>query len=422
MTEKKTLVARDAFWAILALAFVLFLHGAVPFFATPTLTQALWTTGFSQSFLNESVFSIHARNIGAPEPAAMVFGLAGAWSAAVFIKLGLHPADGYSAMVAFWLPVGFFSAYKIGRFFGAQHLMAILGAVLWMSMPIIWMHAHYSMVSLGIGLLPFYFWVALNLFLCTPGLPKPSFLYVGMYVAAALIAVFMDGYSFMMFAVGASLLCAYIIIAFPECRKRMFLVGIPVHVLSFGLAYFFYTSYIGKTEFESPPIDYFRGWGLDLSFIVIPTRGIHWVFDILGLSAARSNNLYFGDSSVWVTAFCLPIVLAGLFSWWRVRRHTKIASGLLLLAAFGFYMALGPSLKINSTKPEVMQRVKPGQQSEMMPPEMAIAPTGSAWISENLPGFRSVRATYRWSALGMFGLWMLFVQLIGKKHPKFDIV
>ena len=106
-------------------------------------------------------------------------------------------------------------------------------------MPIVWAHASYSMLSLGIGLLPFYFWAALNLFLSNHRLPKSSFLYAGTYAVAALIAVFMDGYSFMMFAVGASLLCAYIIIAFPDRRKHMFLVGIPVHVLSFGLAYFF---------------------------------------------------------------------------------------------------------------------------------------------------------------------------------------
>ena len=422
MSEKKTSIARDAFWAVLALAFVLLLHGAVPFFATPTLQVALWTTGFSQSFINESIFSIYAKNFGAPEPAAIAFGLAGAWPTAILIKLGLHPADAYSGMAAFWLSLGFLSAYKIGRFFGAQYLMAILVAVFWMSMPIVWAHASYSMLSLGIGLLPLYFWAALNLFLSDHRLPKSSFLYAGMYAVAALIAVFMDGYSFMMFAVGASLLCAYIIIAFPDRRKHMFLVGIPVHVLSFGLAYFLYVLYIGKPEFESSPIDLFRAYGLDLSFVVIPTQGIHWVFDILGLSRARSDNLYFGDDSVWVTTFCLPIVLAGLFSWWRIRQHTKIASGLLLLAAFGFYMAMGPSLKINSTKPEAMQQAKPKIQFAMMLPEMAVAPTGSAWISENLPGFKSMRATYRWSALGIFGLWMLFVLLIGKNQPKCNIV
>ena len=183
-----------------------------------------------------------------------------------------------------------------------------------------------------------------------------------------LIAVFIDSYSFMMFAVGSSLLCVYIVIAFTDLRKRILLIGIPVHVLSFGIAYFLYGAYIGKTHYERQPIDFFRGWGLDLSFIAIPTQGIYWIFDVLGLSKVRSDDLYFGDRSTWETTFCLPLLLAGLFSWWRIRRCTKIASGLLLLAAFGFYWLWDHRLKINSTKPEVMQQIKPGQQSALMPP------------------------------------------------------
>ena len=422
MTEKQVSLTRDAFLAMAAFAFVLFLHGAVPFFAMPTLGQAVWATGFSQSFINESIFSIYARNFGAPAPAAIAFGLAGAWPAALLIKSGLHPADAYSGMVALWLGLAFFSAYKIGRIFGVQRVLAILGAVLWMSMPIIWAHARYSMLSLGIGLLPFYFLAAWNLFLTNPGSPKASILYVGVYVAAALIAAFMDGYSSMMFAVGSSLLCVYIVIVFPDLRKRLFTVGIPVHVLSFSLAYFLYSSYTAKTEFESQSIDFFRGWGLDLSFAAIPTHGTHWIFDILGLSLKRSNKLYFGDASVWATTFCLPIVLAGLFSWWRIRHDKKIASGLLLLALFGFYMALGPSLKINSIKPDVMQQTRPGRQSALMPPKMAIMPTGNAWISKTLPGFNAMRASYRWSALGIFEFWMLLLLLISTRHAKGNIV
>jgi len=422
MIDKQVSMARDVFLAMAAFAFVLFLHCAVPFFAIPTLGQAIWTTGFSQSFANESIFTIYAKNFGGPEPAAIAFGLAGAWPTALLIKLGLHPADAYSGMAALWLGIAFFSAYKIGRIFGAQRVLALLAAVLWMSMPIVLGHAGYSMLSLGIGLLPFYFLAALNLFLTSPGLQKPSILNIAIYMAAALIAVFMDGYSFMMFAVGSSLICAYVAMTFPDLRKRLFTIGIPVHILSFGLAYFLYTSYIGKTEFQSNSIGIFRSMGLDLSFVAIPTRGMHWVFDVLGLSKVRSNELYFGDSSVWMTTFSLPIVLAGLFSWWRVRHHTKIASGLLLLAIFGFYMAMGPSLKINSIRSEAMQQENPGQRSELMPPEMAIAPTGNAWISENLPGFNIMRASYRWSALGIFAFWMLLVLLIGTRHPKANIV
>ena len=404
--EKNNNSWKTVFGIVFALAFVLFLHGAVPFFSVPTLGGAIWTTGFSQSFINESIYSIYAKNFGIPEPAAIAFGLAGAYPAGLLIAAGLHPADAYSAMAAMWLCLAFFGAWRIGHLFELRPLLVILGAVLWLSMPIIWAHAGYSMLSMGIGLLPFYFWAALGLFFTPQAWHRIANLSAGVYVVACLIAVFMDGYSFMMFAVGSSLLGVYLFVTFPERRRHLMVFGFPVHLLGFGLAYIVYSAYIVKPQFDPAPLDFFRGWGLDLTFLVIPTQGIHWLWDTLGWSVPRSDQEFFGDVSVWVTTFSLPIIIAGAVAWWATRRRLKLASGFLLIALFGFYMALGPSLKVNSTKPMSLPR--------LMPAELAIAPTGNAWLSENIPGFNNMRAAYRWSALGVFGSWVLFMVLLGR--------
>lgn len=400
--------------------FILFVNGAVPFYALPTLGQAIWTTGFSQSFINDSVFNIFAHNIGAPAPAAMAFGLSGAWPIGLLIKLGMHPADAYSSIAAVWLGVAYFSAYKINRFFGVKSLYSTLMAALWLTMPTIWMHAGYSMVSWGIALLSFYYYRLIKLSLNNSSFSLKTIYYILFYFLSMIISIFMDGYSFIMFVIGASILIAYIFLFTPEYRRNILFFVIPTHLLSLLSSYYLYTAYIGKSSFNSSSIDFFRGWGLDLSFIAIPSKGVLWVFDALGLSIKRNNELFFGDASVWVTTFSLPIILVGIFSWWSSRRLSKLSSGLLILSVFSFYMSLGPSLKINSTRTVVMLQTK--NMTPLMSSELAIIPTGSAWVSENIPGFNAMRASYRWSAVGIFACWLLFSLYLGKRKRNNDII
>lgn len=395
------------------MVFVLFLYGAVPLVMTPTLGQALWTTGFSQSFANGPWYSIYAHDFGIPKPAAIAFGLAGAWPASVLIRFGLHPADAYAGMVSFWLMIAFLSAYTIGRMFGANRATAVLGGAAWMSMPVIWAHSEYSMLSLGIALLPFYFLAPLNLFLCRDISNKSIVSRISFYAVVAIIAVFMDGYTYIMFATGSSMLFIFQYISRPEIRSRLSRIALPIHVGSFALAYVLYSTYIGKTSFAPYLMTEFRTMGVDLSFIMVPTKGIHWLPDFLGMSINRSIEAYFGDSSVWRTTFSLPIILIGLVAWWRVKKYFNIATGILLIALFGFYMAFGPSLKINLTKPESLQLSHPKEKSALIPDDFSLVPTGNEWISRQLPGFNIMRAAYRWSALGIFAFWLLVVIWLG---------
>lgn len=409
MSRDSYLKPKELIFALLAFGLVLFIHGAVPFLMLPTLGQAVWSTGFSLSIANGSLFEFYANDFGVPKPAAIAFGLAGAWPVSLLIRLGMSAADAYAAMAAGWLGLAMFSAYLIVRRFGGTKLIALSGAVIWMTMPVIWAHAGYSMLSLGIALFPFYFLSAIRLFLIETNTSQIAPTSFAFYVIAAVVSVFMDGYTFMMFATGASILLIYTFLTRAAVRSKLFKIVIPIHVFSFALAYVLYSLYIGKLHFETHSMDFFRGWGLDLSFFAIPTKGILWLPDLLGISVARTDELHFGDASVWETTFALPVLILSLFSWARSMRRTKITTGILIVAFFGFYMALGPSLKINSKKTETLKLTHPRQQSALMPPEYAIAPTGNAWISEKLPGFNVMRASYRWSALSIFAMWLLII-------------
>lgn len=422
MPDSKKWKLWEALFALLTVTFVLFIHGAVPFLMMPTLGQAVWSMGFSQSLANGSIFSIFAHDFGIPQPAAIAFGLAGAWPASLLIRLGISPADSYSGIAALWLGLGFFSAYKTARRFGAKRAMSLLGGLTWLSMPIIWAHAGYSMLSWGIALLPFYFLAALKLFMVEAKSSRIPLSAITLYFVATNISIFMDGYTFMMFATGASILLLYMVITRPNLRTPLLRIAVPTHVVGFGLAYFLYSAYIGKSSFEAQSIDFFRGWGLDLSYIAIPTQGTLWLPDMLGLSVQRTDELHFGDASVWTTTFFLPVLLLGLIAWWRTRVSFKTSTVFLLIALFGIYMALGPSLKINSEKSESLQLSHPRQQSALMPVEFSVIPTGNAWVSEKLPGFKVMRASYRWSALGIFAFWLLIMIWVSHSEKKYQKV
>lgn len=408
----------EIFLAVIALIFILFLQSAIPFLMIPTLGQAVWTMGFAQSFTHGSFFTIYAHDFGFPKPAAIAFGLSGAWPASIFLRLGLSAADAYAAMAMSWLTVAFFATFIMARKFGNTRSMALLGAVAWMSMPTIWNHAGYSMLSLGISLLPLYFLALVKLLLIESDAKKPSRLSIIAYFLATILSVFMDGYTFMMFFTGATILCLFVMRTRIELRPVFKRTIFPVHIASFMCAYILYAVFVGRSHFGISGLDFFRGWGLDLSFIVLPTKGVHWLPDLLGLSVERSGQLYLGDASVWITTFSLPLILSGILAWWLSKKKTKVAAGIFIIAAFGFYMSLGPSLKINSMKPEAFQTAEFKQHKPLVSLGWKTIPTGSGLISHFLPGFNNMRASYRWSALWMFAFWWLVMISVARAKNK----
>lgn len=391
--------------ALLALVWVL--HGAVPLLASPTLGHVVWAQGFAQSLAHQGWLALWAVDFGLPAPAGIALGLSGVWPCAAFIRLGMNPVDAYSSMVALWLAVAFAGAHALARHLGSPRRLALLLAAVWLSLPMIWFHAHYSMVGLGFALLPTYFWSAIRLMDTQPQGARRRGLQALVHSLVAVVAVFMDGYSFMMYAVGTGILGLALWLKDPQRRPHLLRLAGPLHAASLAGAYFLYRAYLSGMDHAPHPLSFFRSWAVDLHFLFLPTQGFNALMDALKLSVQRDSHTQFGDGSVWLSTYALPLILAGTWAWWSMRKRPghPLRAGLWPLTLFSLYMALGPSVKYLSTDYAQLHGLNLGQ----MPAEAGLFETGNAWISQHLPGFNVMRASYRWVALMLLALWLMLV-------------
>jgi hypothetical protein len=389
-----------------ALACACVFCGAVPWLTVPTLGQSLWASGFAQSYANADHLSLYAHDIGFPHPAPIAFGLPATFLQGLFIRwLGIPAIDAYTLATVCWLALALWGAMAFARSLGAPPVLAIAAGLLWLSLPMIWQHVAYSMLSLGFALLPLYLHAARKLF---DARSRSERLVAALaFCMACVLSLFMDGYTFMMFAVACAVFWLGNAIAAEVPRRRLLAFVAPAMAAGFALAYGLYTAYIGGEDYAVAPLDFFRGWGVDVVMLLQPTRGRHVVWDWLGLSAVRSPATYWGDGSVWMTTFVAPMLVAGVAGWLFTRPRTD-ARMLLALAIVGTYLSLGPSLKANTRK----QAVGVPATVQTMAARYALAPTGSAALSMHVPGFSQMRASYRWIALGEVGFWGLAVLLL----------
>ena len=382
-------------------------NSALPGFGVPTLGQALWTAAFGISQAHDGVFSLYAHNFGVPTPMPAVFGLTGARPVGWLVGLGLQAVDAYAAVLALWLALAYTGAWATARRLGGTALVAALAATAWCTLPLVWNHAGYSMLALGFAFLPLYAGTVLALLSSPTQLARRALL----FVATAWLAVFSDGYTFVMLAIAALVLWLIALATTPTDRRHLLLRVLPVLLAGLGSAFVAYTRYVGRSDFVPSELSVFRGWGVDVAFLLQPTHGTLWLTDVLHLGAVRTPVEQFGDESVWATTFALPLLAAGAWSAWQLRRQRRsLVPALILLTLFGLWMALGPSLKVGAIRPLDM-RAHPQPFIDTVPP---LWPTGNAWLSEQLPGFRNMRASYRWLGLADLGLWLLLVTYAGR--------
>lgn len=401
-----------AFLAALAFACVLF--GAIPWLTVPTIGQAIWASGFAQSYANAGGLTVYATDFGLPSPAPISFGLSATFVQGLLIRIfGMAAIDAYTLTVVLYLALALYGAMAMARMLGASRYQAIAIAALWLTVPITWEHVGYSMLALGFALLPLYLYSMSRLFVVRG--PRNVVAAAIGFILACNMSVFMDGYTFVMFFVASAILWGTTFLTDADSRKRTILVVLPILALGFFVAYFLYTLFIGNHHYRTFPLTFFRAWGVDITMLLAPTRGIHWLWDTLGFSFARNEQMFWGDASVWMTSFLAPLLLGGLLGC-IVGKDRLRSKALLAMAVVGLYLSLGPSLKINSTKQ--VTGISQEDRGPLMPEQYALVPTGSGWLFENVPGFRDMRAAYRWIGLGALGLWGLTALLLIRLHGR----
>jgi len=394
------------------LAAIAAIYGSIPFYSAPVMGQLVWVSSFAQSFANDGWFTVFAHNFGYPRTAPMAFGLPGALLEGALLRVTtLNAADAYSFMTICYLALAGWGAIRCAQRIGLSYRAAVFAAVVWLTTPMVWAHAVYSMLSIGIALLPFYLNQALRV--CRIDNTRVSTLVASAlgFAATAVLSVFMDGYTFVMFALATFIFLAAEGLTDRARLRWVAVVSLPICIAGFAVAYLLYVTFLGFPAFTPDSLDLFRGWGVDITMLIFPTKGLFWFWDHLGMGLDRNDQFYYGDASVWTTTFSLFIGLFGCLGFFVVRRQ-KIAVAFLAIAIVGTYLSLGPSLKVHSLRPHA--DIVAGNFSPLMPAANAVMPTGSGYLSEHVPGFKNMRASYRWLALGLFGLWALFAMLIGE--------
>lgn len=421
--ERERVTLWDLVVVFIALSYVLVLNGAVPGLMNPDYSLAIFHNAFSYSFLNEGLGNVYAVNFGYPTPSPSPFGLPQSYLAAIFIALGMHGSDAYTLMMGLHLTVGFMAFVWLAHLLKINMHVAIVAAVLWFSLPIVRAHEGFGPIIAGIALLPLYWAASLSLSM-DDGLRRKRLLKAFCFFFLVLYALFTDGYTFMMFALMSSVMLLFDSSPISGRWKRR-LVLATIWVLSFGGAYIIYAAYIGGPGYGKYPTNVYVYFSSALAYLALPNKGESLIADKLGWSVARTSETHFGDPTVWTTSFSAPLLMAvlvlsillGLTKTTRLDEKRPLWR-FLLIALLGLYFALGPVIKTDPMAFELKDQ-PPFWDDEFDIPSYWW-PTGLAWVHEHVPGFTSMRAAYRWSALaGMALVAFLMVGVARISHLKF---
>src|SRR6476659_6010954 len=133
----------------------------------------------------------------------MPFGLVGALLESLLIRIFKLPAyDAYALGALIWLFLALIGCISFASMLGASPTRAPYFSLIYLTLPMVWAHAAYSMLSFGFALLPLYVFSAFRIsyhFHEKPRAFVAGSLDVLLFAFVSFLAIFMDGYTYVMF-------------------------------------------------------------------------------------------------------------------------------------------------------------------------------------------------------------------------------
>ncbi|MEX2588150.1 MAG: hypothetical protein WD602_09200 [Actinomycetota bacterium] len=349
-----------------------------------------------------SAFALRCEALGFPFGYPVLTGgpLVGVGALLMLIP-GVGSGGAYIASSAIWLSIALGAGYFLVRRLGAGPVVALGTATVYLISPTVLGLHGFGGTFFGFALLPAYVLVDLAMGDALKSNGRGRALTVlAILLAVRVLALFMDGYSFVASALLGGLVWLDWALRGDDLRRSRRWGGPSMYLLGNLGAVALYMLH-AQANYSRAPLALFRSMGLDVTTLWLPTRSL-WFAKELGLAVNHSGLWGDGTNANHNYAGITCVVLAAAYLLLKPSDRRAVvlaAAGVLTLV-----LSLGPAFKVGEQRPPISGI--PTHASYMMPEGEAVELPWGGLFTE-LPGLYSMRATYRWFGVTRMALIIL---------------
>lgn len=390
--------------SVVAAVVVQLVHGVVPWLIGSATT---WYNAVGEIRCGELSLSLLLQDrcavVGGDAGSSIGNGQPIVLAAAVLGRATGMPAGwAYSVVVLGMALVAVVLGSALLRRFGASPVIALVGITLFLISPTVLGFRGLGSTQFGVLLLPASIEIQLRLAReCTVRSWWRPVVGVVAWIAACFLIARLDGYGFLMSQAATGVLLAGGLLL--GGRRLAAVRGLAGFAVANGVALLAYRAQGGGDWAESS-IDLFRAMGADVVTLLRPTVTTWWTAVVPSAAGDWSELWGDGSNSAHNYLSVATVVLAVVGTVVAVRRDRRSLVWLVVLAA-ALVLALGPSLKVGEVRGPLVPPIT--YESYLMPESRGLLTLPTQWVYENVPGFSSMRATYRWVVLARLALVVL---------------